>query len=555
MSLADAPAARPLMMASRHMIAAGHPLAAMAGLRLLEAGGNAIDAGVAAGFALHVLQPDMANLGGVAPIMIRRADGRMTTIAGIGRWPALATRDAVARAGGGRIPESPCRWVVPAAVDAWLMALRLHGTMSLAEVIAPAIELARDGFPMHYFLRHNLAETAPRLAGWPQTAEIYLVDGQPVPVGTPLRQRALATTLERLVSAERRAGGSREAGIAAARDAFYKGDIAREIGRFAEEVGAFLRFSDLDGFSVQEETPVRVDYRGHSVFACGPWSQGPALLQMLKIAESFDLAALPRVDAEHILVETAKYGLTDRNRFYGDPDVVDVPLGRLLSAGHARAHADRIDPGRAHDPLAMDAVVGLPGPDTTYACVIDAQGNSFSATPSDSTMLVTPTVLGLGFGISDRGLQASLDPADPNHVAPGKRPRLTPNPGMVVGADFVMPYGTPGGDVQPQAMLQFLVNHFDRGLDLQQAVEAPRWASYAVPATEDPHPYQPMELKLEAPLAETIGAALQAKGHAVTPWPARAALAGAICAVRRNANSGVLSAGADPRRMSYAAGW
>jgi gamma-glutamyltranspeptidase/glutathione hydrolase len=543
------------MMASRHMIAAGHPLAAMAGLRVLEVGGNAIDAGVAAGFALHVLQPDMANLGGVAPIMIRRADGRMTTIAGIGRWPALATREAVSRAGSGRIPESPCRWVVPAAVDAWLMALQLHGTMSFAEVVAPAVELAREGFPMHYFLRHNLAEAAPRLAGWPQTADIYLVDGQPVPIGSPLRQCALAATLERLVTAERRAGGPREAGITAARDAFYKGDIAREIGRFAEEVNAFLRFSDLDDFSVSEETPVRVDYRGHSVFACGAWSQGPAVLQMLRIAEDFDLAALPRADAEHILVEAAKYALADRNRFYGDPNVIDVPLRRLLSTGYSRAQADRIDLGRAHVPLVADAAVGLPGRDTTYVCVVDALGNSFSATPSDSTMLVTPIVPGLGFGISDRGLQSSLDPADPNHVAPRKRPRLTPNPGMVVGTDFVMPYGTPGGDVQPQAMLQFLANHLDRGLDLQAAVEAPRWASYAVPATEDPHPYQPMELKLEAPLAEEIGDALRAKGHAVSPWPAQAALAGGVCAVRRNTNDGVLMAGADPRRMSYAAGW
>jgi gamma-glutamyltranspeptidase/glutathione hydrolase len=538
------------------MIAAGHPLAAMAGLRVLEAGGNAVDAGVAAGFALNVVQPDMANLGGVAPILIRLADGHVTTIAGIGRWPRLATREAVARAGAGRIPQSPHRWVVPAAVDAWFTALRRYGTMSAGDVLAPAIELARDGFPVHYFLRHNLVEAEGSLRGWTGGASPFLPGGRLPEIGERLRQPALADTLQHLADAERSAGGPRERGIAAARDAFYRGEIAQAVGRFAESVGAFLRTDDMERAAVQERPPESVRYRGHTVFACGPWSQGPAVLQMLKIVERFDLGRLAAADEAHVLVEATKLALADRNRFYGDPDVIEaLPMDRLLSEGHARRHAERIDMARALDPLASPARVGVPGPDTTYACVVDRDGNAFSATPSDSTMLVTPMIAELGFGISDRGLQASLDPDDPNHVAPGKRPRLTPNPGLVLGEDFVMPYGTPGGEIQTQAMLQFLVRHLDHGLDLQQAVEEPRWASHAVPATEDPHPCEPMVLKMEAPLAERIGDALAAKGHKIQLWPRHAALAGALCAVKRRASDGVVTAAADPRRMSYALGW
>jgi gamma-glutamyltranspeptidase/glutathione hydrolase len=497
----------------------------------------------------------MANLGGVAPILIRLANGHVTTIAGIGRWPRLATREAVAQAGAGRIPQSPHRWLVPAAVDAWLTALRRYGTMSAGDVLAPAIELARDGFPVHYFLRHNLVEAEGSLRAWTRGATPFLPEGRLPEIGERLRQTALADTLQHLVDAERAAGGSREQGIAAARDAFYKGAIARAVGQFAESAGAFLRADDMERFAVEERPPESVRYRGRTVFACGPWSQGPAVLQMLKIVERFDLGGLAAADETHVLVEAVKLALTDRNRFYGDPAVVDVPMKRLLSEDHARRHAERIDMGRALDPLASPARLGIPGPDTTYACVVDGNGNAFSATPSDSTMLVTPMIAELGFGISDRGLQASLDPDDPNHVAPGKRPRLTPNPGLVLGDDFVMPYGTPGGEVQTQAMLQFLVRHLDHGLDLQQAVEEPRWASYAVPATEDPHPCEPMVLKIETPLAERIGDALRAKGHEIQVWPRQATLAGGICAVKRQARDGVVTAAADPRRMSYALGW
>ena len=552
---ADPPSSRPLLFGSRHMVSSGHPLASVVALRVLEAGGTAVDAGVAAGFALNVVQPDMANLGGVAPVMVFRADTRaVRTISGIGPWPRAATLDAVARAGHGRIPVGPGRWVVPAAVDAWLTTLRLHGTMSAAEVLAPAIELAERGFPANYFIRKNLRDAAVVLRTFPSTSAVFLPGGEVPAEGAPIRQPELAATLRLLVAAEGRAGGTREQGIQAARDAFYKGDIAAQVGRFAREIGAFLAAEDMHDFAVREEAAVAVGYRDRQVFSCGPWCQGPALLQMLTILDGLPMHAMDAPDAAHAMIEAVKLALTDRNHFYGDPDFVQVPLARLLSAGHAELRRARIDMRQAAELETRAPMLERTSPDTTYVCVVDGDGNAFSATPSDSTMLLTPLVPGLGFAPSDRGLQASLDPADPNSILPGKRPRLTPSPAIVLDEAGVMPCGTPGGDVQTQAMLQFLVGHIDHGLDMQAAVEAPRWASYAVPATEDPQACRPRALKLEADAPAGLAEALARRGHAVEPWPARAALAGGVCAVRHDFGTGIVRGAADPRRMAYAIG-
>jgi gamma-glutamyltranspeptidase/glutathione hydrolase len=553
MDLANPAAFRPTLLASRHMVCAGHPLAAAAGMRVLEAGGNAVDAGVATGFALNVAQPDMANLGGVAPIVIREPAGRVTTIAGIGTWPRAATRARVAAAGGGRIPAGPARWVVPSAVDAWLTALGRYGTWTAADALAPAIELAERGVPANDFLRHNLRIVFERRTEATHTREIFFPDGRVPENGELVRQPHLADTLRRLAAAERAAGGTRQAGIRAARDAFYRGEIAERIGAFAREIGAFITEADLADYAVEEREPVAVPYRGRTLYCGGVWSQAPALAQMLRVVEAFDLARMSEAGRAHVLIETARLCLRDRNTYYGDPNFVDVPLARLLSDAHTAELRGRIRG------LAADAppprVVAPASPDTTYACVVDGEGRAFSVSPSDSTILVAPFVPGLGFGLSDRGLQASLDPADPNVVAPGKRPRATPSPAILVDADGVMPFGTPGGEVQTQAMLQFLVNHIDLGMDLQPAIEAPRWASFDVPATEDPHPAQPRLVRLESRAPDGLSAALRAAGHDVREWPPLAALAGAVCAIRRDARGGVLRGGADPRRMSWAIGW
>lgn len=555
MDMANPPTTRPLIYGHRHVVSAGHPLAAAAGMQILDAGGTAIDAGVAAGFALNVLQPDMAALGGVAPIILKSAArDRITSFAGIGPWPRGASLEKLREIGGDRIPPVPYRWVTPAAVDAWLTALERYGAISAADALRPAIELARRGIPANYFIRFNLHAAKELIEKFPEPGGDFLPDGRVPAAGEPIRQPALAETLQHLVDAERKRGGTREEGIRAARDAFYKGEIAQRIDAFSREIGGFIRAPDLESFAIPEEQPLSVFYRGAMAHGCGPWCQGPALLQMLAILDGVDLSGMAEGERAHMLIETVKLALADRNAFYGDPDFVDVPMKRLFSAEHARELRAQIRPDRPID-LDHPAKSGVPAPDTTYVCVVDSAGNAFSATPSDGTVLIGPHIPGLGFGISDRGHQTSLDPGNPNAFAPGKRPRLTPNPGLMIGVDFIMSYGTPGGEVQTQAMLQFLVNHLDLGMDLQQAIEAPRFASYAVPATESPHMAQKNLVRIEERAPEALRHDLTRRGHRVETWPPLCALAGAVCAARLDRTTGVISGGADPRRLSYAIGW
>lgn len=550
MRLADPETTRPTLGGARHAIAAGHPAATMAGLRILEAGGNAADAAVAAGFALHVVQCDMANLGGVAPILAHdAATGKVTSYAGIGTWPRAVTLEALRAAGNGRIPVSPKRWVVPAAVDAWFALLARQGSMRVAEVLQDAIALARDGFPSNYFIRNNIAQMAAAIPADADNHAIFRPGGRVPPEGTLIRQAALAETLQLLADAER-GGGSRAEGIRRARDAFYKGEVARRVDAYAREVGAFIRYEDMAAYEVEVAPALSVRLDGAEVFGCGPWCQGPALLQVAAMMDL--LGPMTGLDRARHLIESVRAALNDRNRHYGDPRHVDVPLDRLLSKGHARdllrqaglaeRDGDPPDPGRIH------ALT----PDTTYVCTVDRWGNAVSATPSDSTIIFTPMVPGLGFGVSDRGHQASLDPADPNCVAPGKRPRMTPNPSMVRGEGFLLAYGTPGAEVQVQAMAQFLWHHLRDGMPLQAAIEAPRWATYDVATTEDPHTRQPGLVCIESRAPEAVRVGLAAHGYKVAEWPAFAALAGALCAVRREAD-GRVSAAADPRRLAYAA--
>jgi gamma-glutamyltranspeptidase/glutathione hydrolase len=560
MNLATPATFRPTLYGTQYMAVSGHPLASVAAMRILEAGGNAVDAGVAGGFALNVVQCDMANLGGVAPILLyNAANGTVTSIAGVGCWPRAVTLERLKAAGGGRIPTDHRRWVVPAAVDAWCTALARYGTLPLADVLQPALELAAGGFPNNYFIRHNLLEAEAQIRQWQHSREVFFPRNRVPEIGEVIVQKALAQSLGRLVDAERQRGGTRAEGIAAARDRFYKEDIAQRISDFSADIGAFLRLEDLAEYAVKEEPPISVSYRGRRLYTGGPWSQAPALAQSLQILQGFDLPHLSPLDVAHLAVEGLKLAMADRNAFYGDPDFVNVPLAQLTSEAYSARRRAAIDPRRAQPcgnpgPTVGAGNVAL-GHDTTYVCVVDRHGNAFSATPSDSTMLISPLVPGLGFGVSDRGLQASLDPADPNAVAPGKRPRLTPAPALIVGDDLVMPFGTPGGDVQVQAMLQFLINTLDLGLDLQAAVEAPRWASYAFPETEDPHRSWAGLLRVEGRMDPELIEGLQTRGHVVETWPDLAAQAGGVCAIRRDRASGVLAGAADPRRMSYGIGW
>jgi gamma-glutamyltranspeptidase / glutathione hydrolase len=570
------PTLRPMLQARQYAVAAGTPLATLAGVRMLERGGNAVDAGVAAGICINVTQPDMTNFGGVAPIIIYLAETReVVTISGLGRWPKAARLEYFRDELGGELPRGLPRSIVPSACDAWLTALARYGRLSLAEVLQPAIQLAADGFAVHRFLAHNLRSFNERLAHWGST-DYLRPDGSPLEPGDLLRQPQLAATFEALVEAERGAAHLGRAGaIMAARDLFYKGELAERISRFSRENGGFIAYDDLAEFSVKVEPPVRTSYRGHEVYACGPWCQGPVVPQTLNILEQFDAAALGHNSPAylHVLTEALKASFADREAYYGDPDFVRVPMDGLLHKEYARRWAARISdqaaPGMPEpgDPWAYEGEAGLvgagapaarPGPigtDTSYCCVVDADGNGFSATPSDGVGSC-PIVPGVGTVVSPRGDQSRLDPRHPASLQPGKRPRLTPSPALMLKDGVLeMTFGTPGGDVQPQAMVQLVANVVDFGLDPQAAIEAPRISSYSFPGSFYPHNYNPGLLKAESRIPAATLADLAARGHRVEVWPDYTALAGALGAILVGSRWGRLVAGADPRRVAYAIGW
>jgi gamma-glutamyltranspeptidase/glutathione hydrolase len=559
---------RPTLYGTRHAVSAGHYLATMAGFSVLEAGGNAVDAGCAAGMALGVLQPDLVNVAGVAPIVIRMADGTTETIAGLGHWPRALPLDLFMTQHGGKIPVGVLRTVVPAAPDAWITALQRHGTMGFPEIAQHAIRFARDGFAMNELLQFSIASKEEAYRRWPQNAAVFLPSGRVPQVGDRFVQTDLAATLQ-YMSDQATAAGGRDAGLQAAHDAFYKGDIARRIVAFQEAEGGYLSMADLAEFRSRIEPAVRRMWRGHEIITCGPWCQGPSLIQALLLVEQIGIAGLAHNSAEyiHVLVEAIKLAMADREYHFGDPQFIDVPLDHLLAPGTIARRAADFSAARAYPempPPLNDAgganifprsAAALPqmDADTSYCCAVDRWGNAFSATPSDGSAQ-GPIVPGLGLIPSGRGSQSRPDPSHPAGVAPGKRPRLTPNPAMVVTKDGgVMPFGTPGGDVQIQAMLQVLLNVLHFGMEVQEAIEQPRFASYSFPSSFAPFEYYPGRLAVEARIPQATRDALAARGHEVKDWPDWTWLAGSIEAVKTDPATGMIAAGADPRRPAYAA--
>ena len=572
---------RPTVMATRHAVAAGHYLATHAAFEVLEAGGNAVDAGVAAGLALGVLESALVSVAGVAPIMIYLADSReVITISGLGTWPKAASSAYFQEKHGGAIPTGVERTVVPAAPDAWITALERYGTMRFGDVAAAAIRFAREGFPMYPLMAHIIAEAERTYRAWPSNAEIYLPQGRPPQPGEIFVQADLARSLQYMADEEAAHGNDgREAGLKAARDAFYRGDIAATMVKFFTESGGLMTADDLADFRVAIEEPVRSRFGAIDVYACGPWCQGPMLPQILNLLEGLDLAGLGHNSPAyiHAVVEAIKLGAADREAYYGDPRFVDVPIDVLLSKDYAERRRGSIRADRAADGMPEAGDVGRGGEaapsartagpravaasetegalDTSYVSVVDRHGNAFSATPSDSTRS-SPVVPGTGLCPSSRGSQSWADPDHPSSIAPGKRPRLTPNPAIAIeDGRMVMPFGTPGGDVQVQAMAQVFLNMFVFGMDPPSAVEAPRFASYSFPSSFEPHAYSPGRLCVESSIGASHGAALTALGHKVEWWEERSWKAGSVCAIRADVKSGVLHAAADLRRMAYALGW
>ena len=484
MTLESAPdfTTRPTIMARRGVVAAGHYLAAQMGLEVLERGGNAIDAGVAAAFALTLLKPHECGIGGECPILIfqpGRADRpdrpNPYVISGQGAAPRKLTIERVRELCSADIPGTGLiAAAVPATVGALITALIESGTLGLEETLGPVVDLARDGFAVYPALRSSLASSERRIAArWPSSAEVFYDGGVP-DVGQIVRFPMWADTMTRLLDASvKHRSDGRVAALQASLDVFYRGSIADDIERFVAparstgrsgsiglpgaEIPAALERADLAAHQTTIETPATFRYRGLDVFKCPPWSQGPVFLQQLALLAGDDLGRLGHNSPEyvHLVVEAAKLAFADREAFYGDPAFVDVPLDRLLSPEYNRERRALIDPERASMELrpGSGAAAGIrpsgSGPsehgDTTHVDVIDAEGNLFTATPSGGWLQSSPVVPGLGFPLGTRCQQFNLVEGHPNAFAPGKRPRTTLSPTLVLrDGEPHMVFGTRG---------------------------------------------------------------------------------------------------------------
>lgn len=566
---------RPTVAGRRHAVSTGHYLASAAAQRVLDNGGNAIDAGVTAAMALAVLQPDVVSFAGVAPTLIYlKAEERVISLAGLGYWPAAVDVERLRREGHGAVPEGILRTVVPAAPATHIEALRRWGTISFEQAATPAYELARDGFYMYPLLRYVIELNAAKFERYPENRAIFRPNGATPAVGALFRQENLARTIFGMIEAERACRGDRNAKLQAAHDHFYRGPIARAIAEFHRREEGFLTRADLADFEVPVEASIACRYKGYTVHACDVWCQGIVLLEALKILEAIDLKALGlnTVRYIHTVSEALNLAFADREAYVGDPRFRKVPVAGMLADDYAATQRQRIRAERAFGTMpaaglpagatqryeaklgAVSDKVPVPA-DTIFACVADRFGNAYSATLSD-TSYDNPMVPGLGLSVSSRGSQSRLEPDHPACVAAGKRPRLTPNPALALqDGEFFMAFGTPGGDIQSQAMLQVFLNVTEFDLQLQQAIEAPRFGTFSFPNSFSPHDYIPGRLCVEDRIPEHTRRALGELGHDVESWAAAVWLAGAVCAIRRDRRTGLLHAGADPRREAYAIAW
>ena len=566
---------RPTVAGTHYSVSSGHSLATAAAMRVLDKGGNAVDAGVTAALALAVLQPDVVSFAGVAPTLIYlRELNQVISLAGLGYWPARTDVNRLRSEGGQSVPKGILRQIVPAAPATHVLALGEFGTISFEEAVMPALELAREGFYLYPVLRGNIERHAAEIDRYLENATVFRPGGRTPEVGSRFQQINLARTIGRMIDAERNAPGDRRAKLRAVHEYFYRGPIAHEIVAFHNAHGGFLREDDLASFEVPVEQSISIEYRGYQVHTCDVWCQGIILLEALNIIGREDVTRFQHnsPDYLHLITEALNLAFSDREAYVGDPRFVDVPTTELLSNAHAIRQRARISPERAFGEMPLPGLQRTrsqldqveiarssgevtAAPDTIYGCVVDASGNAFSVTPSD-TMYDSPMIDGLGFAPSTRGNQGRLIDSHPCSVVPGKRPRLTPTPALALRDGQVgMVWGTPGGDVQCSSMLQVFLNVTQFGMELQQAVEAARVAPFSFPNSFAPNDYLPGRVCVESRISTETVESLKRRGHDVQLWPELAWAAGAVCAIFRDPRTGMLHAGADPRRAAYAAAW
>jgi gamma-glutamyltranspeptidase/glutathione hydrolase len=511
-----------------------HSLATAAGADVLRRGGNAVDAAIAMAGVLAVVRPHMNGVGGDLFMLYREAKtGRVYALNGSGGAGSGATPQAFAAKGLAEVPGSGIMSVsVPGAVRAWEDALKRFGTTTLAQALVPAIRYADGGFPVSTRLSLDIAGEVSKVSNDPELARTFLVDGQAPAPGSLLVQKDLAGTLRRIATV--------------GANALYAGPLARTIGAFIEKEGGFVTAADLAKHRSEWTDPIRTTYLEKTILAFPPNSQGVTFLQMLNLASQEDVTAMGRNSADyiHTLVEGAKLAYADRDRLVADPRFASIPTDRLLSLEYAREQARRI---RRDTVVAPTAGAGRDGNgDTVYLCVIDKDGNAVSLIQSLFAGFGSGRMVpGTGIVLHNRGSLYELDPGHPNIIAPGKRPFHTLSPAMVLNADgsVAMVLGTPGGDGQPQTLMQILNNVVRFGMTPQQAVEAARWRVFGTG-----------RVGVEPGIDEGVRKALAAKGHQVQVQPPSAEFGGAQI-IYVHPKSKTLWVGSDFRREAFGVAW
>jgi gamma-glutamyltranspeptidase / glutathione hydrolase len=572
-------------------VSAGTDYATDAGMQIMHAGGNAVDAGVAAMFAAAVTEYSHFGFGGEAPILIRTKDGKVHSIAGVGTMPKLATAEffrnrklqpgeitSPPEKGGlkGMVPVAGLMpALVPGMVDAGLVALREYGTKSFSEEIAQAIDFA-DGAAIDELRSGTIAHSLPFLDLWPESRDTFVPNGHvPVP-GETFRQPNLARTLRAMASAEKKAlasGKNRVEAIDAVRDYFYRGEIAKKIDEFSRANNGLLRYEDMAAFRLQPEQPVSTTFMGYEVYKPGFWSQGPSMIEALNMLSGYDLAGMKYNSAAyiHTLVEALKLAYADRDTYYGDPKFVRVPEEVLLSQDYATQRRKLIGPnasmefrpGKIPDATAVHPSLSeiarlkiddaLMAKDTTCVDAVDKDGMMFSATPSGAWL---PSVIAgdTGIPLTERAQSFLLVPGHPNELAGGKRPRVTLSPTLVTrGGKPFLALSTPGGDNQDQSLIQVMLNVILFGMNAEIALEAPRFQTRHLVSSFDNHAMNPGDLLLDDRIQPGVMAELADKHHLIgtrTRWNS-----GAAPVMIRVTPGGVIEAGADPFGYRSARAW